>query len=174
MTLELKTWYVVETVSVSAERLVARFLPDWFLLHEGEPVLTLAVEHPSDHAAASRLVERFRDDPAVEIAVSSGVIELWAEYDDEPTRLLGAETHHAWSAYAAEDLLRIARSLEDQLNTVHAENAKLQAEKRDLEDFINELLRRAETKKSLSTKSTASAEAKIDALERVLNRLTGV
>ena len=173
MQLELKAWYAVSNVRVTSERLVARLLPDYFF-HEAEPVLTLTVDHPSDAAAALRLLERFREEECVvEITVASGVVELWAEYDEEPTRLVGEEAHHAWSPYSTEEALAIAGLLEKQLSDARSENAALRAKKRELEEFIKELLRRAEAKRSLTAKSTAAADGQIDALERVLNRLTG-
>jgi hypothetical protein len=173
MPLALKTWYALSTVSATPESVVARFLPDYFARELEAPVLTLTIDSPSDHLAASRLLERFREEYVLEVSVTPDAVELCAEYDDEPTRLVGAEARHAWSSYTAEDLFQMAKSFEDQLNVVHAENAKLHAGKRELKHFVNELLRRAEAKKSLTSKSTAAPDAQINALERVLNHLTG-
>ncbi len=173
MPLELKTWYTLSRVSASPETLSARFLPDYFL-REAAPALNLTIEHPTDSAVAAVQLERFRNEECVvEISVESGAVALWAEYDEEPTRLLGKRITHSWSAYSAEEALKIASSLQDQLAATQSENAALERNKQELEEFISELLRRAEAKKILTTKNTAATDGQIDALKRVLNRFTG-
>jgi hypothetical protein len=171
--LSLSTWYALSTVSASPERVVARFVPDHFAHELDSPVLTLTIGSPTHYAAAQNSLERFRDEYVVDVSVTPDAVELWTEYDDEPVRLVGLHVQHDWSDYTAEDLFQIAKALDDQLSTLHAENAKLHRGRKDLELFVGELIRRAETKKSLSHKSTAAPDAQIDALQRILNHLTG-
>jgi hypothetical protein len=171
--LSLSTWYALSMVSASPERLVARFVPDHFAHQLETPVLTLTIDSPSQHAAAENSLERFREEYVVEVSVAPKAVELWAEYDDEPARLAGARVQHTWSRYTAEDLFQIAKAFDDQLSVLHAENARLHKGMKELELFVGELIRRAETKKSLTHKSTTAADAQIDALQRILNQLTG-
>lgn len=170
MDLGLESWYVVDAVEFDNSVLRIRMLPDYFNSELSAPVLELSIQDPLDEAAARSSITRFKDEAVVDVQLSTNAIELWAEYDDVPTVVSGTSVSFARAPYSNDDLLKIVLSLEAQVNQWQTENAKHRTSVREVEAYAIELLRRAEAKKSLTTRSTAIEEAQIDVLQRILNK----
>lgn len=166
----LKAWYYLTELTVAPEMIRARFLPHLF--HGGAPmVLTIVVERPSDQTSAVALLERFREEPVTELLTAADLVELWSEYDDGPTQIFCGKTGVEWSTYSASELLDLALQFEKGKQTADAQVVKFGQHMQALEEFILQLLHRAESKRSLTAKSTAAVDAQIDVLQRVIHRL---
>jgi hypothetical protein len=173
MNLGLETWYVVDSVEFDNAALSIRMLPDYFNSELSVPVLEVSILGPLDELASRQSIARFKDEAVVDIQLSPTAIELWGEYDDVPTVVSGSSVSYARVPYSNDDLLKIVLSLKAQVGQWQAENAKLRASAREVDGFATELLRRAEAKKSITTRSATIEEAQIDVLQRVLNRIRG-
>lgn len=166
----LKAWYYLTELTATSEVVKARFLPDFF--HGGDPsVLTIVVERPSDQTSAVALLQRFREEPITELLTSADLVELWSEYDEGPTRIVGSKIGVEWSAYSASELLELALQFEKRSETADAELVKLRRHMQALEEFVLQLMQRSESKRSMTAKSTAAVDAQIDVLQRVIQRL---
>jgi hypothetical protein len=146
-------------------------VPDHFNSEIAEPVLEVLIKEPTDDIQARSATSRFRTEAVVDVQLSSTAIELWGEYDDASVLISGASVSFSRSAYTANDLLRVVQSLEAQLNKWQSENVKLRTQAHEIKSYAADLLRRAEAKKSLTTRSTAIEDAQIDVLQRMLNKI---
>ena len=173
MSLTLHTWYSLDQLSADNERFVARFLPDHTDLDRENPVLTVTVLKPKECEVAAKHLRRFQDEFAVDISLSMSRVEVWGEYDDEPSVVSGEVASHEWSPYAPSDLAAVVRSLQTEVASLHAQNSAAGRQKAELEHFIGELLRRAEIKAQSTAKQPATAKAQLDVLSRVLSHLRG-
>lgn len=171
MDLGLESWYVVDAVEFDNRVLRIRMLPDYFNSESSAPVLQVSIQDPLNEAAARNSISRFQDEAVVDIQLSPTAIELWGEYDDVPTVVSGTSVSFARAPYSNDDLLKIVLSLEAQVGRWQTENARLRTSAREVEGYAIELLRRAETKKSITTRSTAIEDAQIDVLQRILNKI---
>ena len=166
----LKAWYYLTELTATSELIKARFLPDFF--RSGDPtVLTIVVERPSDLTSAVALLQRFREEPVTELLTAADLVELWSEYDESPTQVFGGKIGVEWSAYSASELFDLALQFEKRRETADAEVVKLRQHMQALEEFVLQLLQRAESKRSLTAKSAAAVDAQIDVLQRVIHRL---
>lgn len=172
MDLGLESWYVVDSVGFDNGVLRIRMLPGYFNAELSAPVLEVSIQTPHDEVAAQNSIARFKDDSVVDVQLSPTAIELWGEFDDVPTVVSGTSASFERFPYSNDDLLKIVLSLEAQVGRWQAENAKLRTSAREFEGYAIELLRRAEAKKSLTTRSTAIEDAQIDVLQRILNKIS--
>ena len=171
MKVSLETWYILRDLKVAEGRVEARFVPDYFHAGIVDPVVTLSVDGPANASEAEKFLERFVEEPLVDLVVSPQKIELWAEYDDVPSAICGQSAAWVRSAYLSEDLLLIIGQLSSQLDSSLAQIAGLRKHQNEAESFIAELLHRAEAKKALTTRPTTVIDAQIQVLARILGKL---
>jgi hypothetical protein len=171
MQLALESWYIVDEVTHANSQLVVRLVPDHFNSEIVEPVVTISITEPADAKTALQSLTRFQEDFVIDLKLSSTVIELWGEYDDDPTVVKGEAVSFLRSSYSIDQLLGTVRSLEAELNSWQAENVKLRNKANAVEGYVIDLLHRAEAKKSLTTRNPTTEDAQIDVLQRLLNRI---
>ncbi len=171
MEIDLESWYVVDSLELDSTDLRVRMVPDYFNVEIANPVLEISIQNPIDGVAARNSIARLEDHFIVGVQLSTTAMELLGELDDTPTIVLGASVSHARSPYSSDDLLKIVSSLEAQMAHLQADNAKLRMTVHEVKSHAIELLRRAEAKKSLTTRGTATEDAQINVLRRILNKL---
>lgn len=171
MELNLQSWYVVDSLESDCAVLRIRMVPDYFNSELADPVLEVSIQSPIDGLTAQECLARLKDHSVVDVQLSPTAMKLWGEFDDVPTIVSGAAVSYARSPYSNDDLLKIVLSLETQIGQLQTETAKLRAAAREIEGYARELLRRAEAKRSLTTRSTAIEDAQIDVLQRILNKI---
>lgn len=172
MELTLESWYVVDSVEFDGAVLRVRMVPDYFNSELADPVLEVSIQSPIDDASARSSIAQFKDIYVVDAQLSPTAMELWGEFDDVPTIVSGGSVSYARSPYSNDDLLKTVLSLEAQVGQRQAENVKLRTAVREVEGYAIDLLRRAEAKKSLTTRSTAIEDAQINVLQRILNKIS--
>lgn len=170
MHLALESWYTLGDISGDETALRIRLLPDFFDAGIAEPVVTLTIVTPVNFVESKAALERFREDFVNDIAVSEGEVELWSEYDDEPTRISGQSAVWTLSAYSHAELLAVIASIKAELDASQTESKVLRRRLQSIEDYSVELLHRAEAKRSLTNRATTAIDAKIEILGRVLAR----
>ncbi len=171
MQLPLRAWYALREIRQDGAELRARFLPDFFDQDIAEPALELVVVQPSNVAEALTQLARFKEDPVTDATVSDNAIELLAEYDDEPTRICGQSVSWSMSPYTRTELLELIAGFVERSDAQHQELTSLQRHLESASEYSAELLHRAQAKKALTQKSTATMDAQIEVLQRVLARL---
>lgn len=172
MALALESWYVIDSVEFDGAVLCVRMVPDYFNSELAAPVLEVSIQSPIYDAATQSSIAQFKDHSVVDVQLSPTAMELWGEFDDVPTVVMGKVVSYARSPYSNDDLLKIVSSLEAHVAKWQTENVKLRTTAREVEGYAIELLRRAEAKKSLTTRSTVTEDAQIDVLQRILNKIS--
>lgn len=173
MQLTLETWYTLSEIGVDEGQLNVRLIPDYFNNEIVDPVITLTVLKPDRHVEFQASLERFRRESVIDIEVSEQVVKLWAEHDDAPTSISGQAASWHRSAYTSTDLMRVVDDMSAQLAISHGEVIALRSKCQDIESYTVELLKRAEAKKNITTRSTVAIDAQMDVLGRILARLKG-
>jgi hypothetical protein len=171
MQLPLRAWYALREIRQDGAELRARFLPDFFDQDIAEPALELVVVQPINAVESLAQLARFKEDPVTDATVSDNTVELFAEYDDEPTRICGQSVSWSWSPYTSTELLELIAGFVERADIQHKALTSLQRQLKSSIEYSTELLHRAEVKKALTQKSTATMDAQIEVLQRVLARL---
>ena len=171
MQVQLETWYILRDLVRDGDCLRARFVPDYFSAEVAAPVVVLEVEAPGDSADAEAKLSRFRDEYLIDLDVLEESVELWAEHDDVPIVLRGRAVSFRRTAYLDSDLRGLVEELNRHIESNQSEIAKLLARHREVESFVMELMHRAQTKRSLTTRPTSAIDAQIQLLDRILGKL---
>jgi hypothetical protein len=169
---ELESWYVLEDVLFGQNEWRIRLIPDHFSSEIVKPVFEVWIKSPTDEAQARVAIARFRTECIVDVQLTATAAELWGEYDDTPVVVAGTSVSFTRSSYNSNDLLRIIQRLEEQLSQWQSENVRLRTQVHEIKGYAADLLRRAEVKKSLTSRSTATEDAQIDVLQRMLNKIS--
>jgi hypothetical protein len=171
MRLALESWYVLREVTRNGEQLHARFVPDHF--HSGivDPVLILGIQQPDDAADAVEKLNRFSKEPLLEVEATSKTLGLSAEYDDVPTVISGQSVTFRRETYSSADMQHVIGELEKALERSDSQIFKLLGKLGTVESFVDDLKRRAQAKRSLTTRTTTVLDTQIQLLERVLGKL---
>jgi len=172
MTIKLESWYTLKDTQVNGNQLIARFVPDHFSSDIVDPVITVVITEPNDFQAAAEALAVYSNDFINAMSVNPKSFEIWGEYDDKPLVVNGNNVTCQRSPYSQQDLLSIISVVEKYLQNSESTNLKLYTQLNEIEGFVMELLKRAETKKSLTNRATNSTDSQIDILERILNRIS--
>ncbi|HSD55251.1 MAG TPA: hypothetical protein VLC47_13860 [Burkholderiales bacterium] len=171
MRLPLETWYTLREIREDQQQLHIRLVPDYFSAEIADPVVAITVSQPQDPTQLQASLARFRDEPVIDIELSLQSVSFWAEYDDVPTTINGEVVAWERSVYTLDDLLQIVQSMAVHQDQLRAEIVARRKKESDVEAFVVELLRRAEAKRFMTTRSTIAIDTQIQVLERVLGRL---
>lgn len=166
----LETWYTLCEVIHVSEGLNARFVPDHFNADLVYPVVILTLDQPDDLADAESKINRFDSDWLVSIEVAGTTVKLWAEHDVEPVVVRAKSVAVRRGAYTATDLQEILKELTSHLDSCQSHIAKLDAKSKEIEAFVSELFHRADTKRKLTTRTTAAIDAQMEVLKRILSK----
>jgi len=167
------TWYSLSSITGDHTQLCVRFVPAGFTNTTEAPVLEVLIVAPSDHAAATQVLSRFREDFVIQFSSTASSFSVVGEMDDEETTVHGQSVVSTYKSYSVEELLEVGEWLTSahQKETTYAlaQSRKIQ----DIDHFVSDLLNRAESKRTLSTRAAGAIDAQIDVLTRVPNRLRG-
>ena len=165
------SWLLLSDCRATSEQLLLRFVPDNFTPDTEEPVIEVTIERPEGLVAAIEVLDRFREDFVVSLDATSRELRLLGELDGEETIVSGASVSVRNVAYLANELMSIAKHLREQLERANRDEHRQNMRLRNVEQFICDLMERAERKGELSIKARPLAEARSDVLNRVLVRL---
>lgn len=171
MTSDLESFYIFDSWRRVDSSLVVRLVPDFFNHEIAEPVLTARVVDPVSIQDAESALMRYQAEAVVDVKATGMTLELWGESDEVPLRICGREVHLSRSDYSPQDYVRVVGQLESQLSSAHAESVRLRKHLHEVESFVVDLINRASTKRSMSSRDTAPSDAQLDALSRVLRHI---
>ena len=171
MSIKLESWYTLKDTQVADNQLIIRFVPDFFSFDIVDPVITIVISKPDNLQSALEALAVFSKDIVNDMSTNSTSLQLWGEYDEQPTVINGGSVLYQRSQYSQDELLSIIAAMEKNTHGLHGENIQLRKQLSDIEDFAKKLLYNANAKKSLTTRSTESIDSQIDVLERILNRI---
>jgi hypothetical protein len=171
MSTEIESFYTIDQWSLTDSDLVVRLVPDFFNTELFEPVITVSIVDPHNRQEAEARLTAYNAELMVEIKASESTLELWGEYDDVPLFIEGREVRLVRSAYSSQDLGRVVEQLQSQLSSSQAENVRFRGHMSEVEQFVVDLLDRAQARKAMSSRDTGPSDAQIDALSRVLTHI---
>lgn len=158
-------------ITEAEKRITARFIPDTFLPNSDCPVLVVTVVEPIDRLAATQAFEVFRESLLVDYSATPVSFSAMSDGDWEERTVQGSAVEIAHEPYAVDELLGIARDLASLFDNETDRNLAMARKMESIEHFVLDLIARAETKKSLSSKAAPTLESQLDVLNRVLNRI---
>ena len=167
----LESFYTIREWSLTEAELVVRFVPDFLATELVEPVVTASVVDPHNRHEVESGLTSYKAEMIVDIVASGGTLEIWGEYDDAPLSIAGREVRLVRSAYSSQDLMRAIEQFQSQLSSSQTENARLRKHINEVEQFVVDLLNRAQARKAMSSRDTSPSDAQIDALSRILNHI---
>ncbi len=171
MTSDLESFYTLDGWRRVDNILVVRLVPDFFNHEIAEPVLTAHIVDPMSLQEAEAALTRYQAEALVDIKATGSTLELWGEYDKVPLSICGREVSLSRSVYSPQDYVRVVGQLESQLSSAHTESMRLRKHLHEVESFVVDLINRASTKRSMSSRDTAPSDAQLDALSRVLRHI---
>lgn len=167
------SWYMLASIAETENGIIARFIPDTFLPDSDCPVLVVTVMGPIDRLAATRAFEVFREAFVVGYSATPVSFSAMSDGDWEERTVQGSAVEIAHEPYVADELLGIARNLASLFDNETDRNLAMTRKMEGIEHFVLDLITRAETKRSLSSKTAPMLESQLDVLNRVLNRIKG-
>ncbi|UBB23960.1 hypothetical protein LAG73_11275 [Pseudoxanthomonas japonensis] len=165
------SWYTLAGITEAEKGITARFIPDTFLPNSDCPVLVVTVVGPIDRLAATQAFEVFRESLVVDYSATPVSFSAMSDGDWEERTVQGSAVEIAHEPYAVDELLGIARDLASLFDNETDRNLAMARKMESVEHFVLDLIARAETKKSLSSKAAPTLEGQLDVLNRVLNRI---
>jgi hypothetical protein len=165
------SWFTITDIKTEGTKLRIRFSPDTFVHHDSAPVTEVVIEGvdaPEDAVAA---LDRFRTEHIVDLAIESGLIRLTSDFDYEETVIRGKEVSSRSVGYSITELQSIAIRFEKALREATAESLRKTSTLRTIRHFVEDLVERAEKKRSMSERGHDGIESQLEVLRRVLNRL---
>jgi len=167
----LDGFFVIESWRTDFGNMVVRLVPDHFEDGFEDPVVTIAVTEVLDPVECAAALLRRKGELIVDLEVSEGVAATFAEHDDEPASLRGSVVSVTRGQYSVEDLSRVIQQMNEELSRCH-ERLRIYRSTIDVTDgFVSELIRRAETKRQLTSRDSAPLDLEMDVLHRVLRRI---
>ncbi len=151
--------------------MVVRLVPDHFEASLSDPVVTIAINEVQDAQECDLALLRLKGELIVDLEVSEGVATIFAERDDEPASLRGSVVSVTRGPYSAEDLSRIIQQKDAELSRCHEQLRVYRSIIEGTEEFVSELIRRAEIKRELTSRNSAPLTLEMDVLHRVLRRI---
>jgi hypothetical protein len=173
MSNDFESFYCIDHWSVTGGNLTLRLIPDHYSAEIIDPVITAIVIETSNFSSIESGLKMRSEKVLIDIQASPRALLLWAEHDDNPLSIEGAEVQLIRSPYSAQDLARTVACQQQELDSNHAELVKVRNELRETEHFVAELLHRAATRKAMSSRDPSTSNAQIDVLERILARIRG-
>jgi len=167
----LDGFFVIESWRTSSRNMEVRLVPDHFEDGLADPVMTIAVTEVQDPVECDAALLRRKGELIVDLEVSEGVAAIFAEHDDEPASLRGSVVSVSRGQYSVEDLSRIIQQKNEELSCCHEQLRIYRATIDGTEGFVSELIRRAETKRELTSRDSAPLTLELDVLHRVLRRI---
>jgi hypothetical protein len=131
-------------------------------------VVIEGVEAPEDAVAA---LDRLRTEYIVNLEIESGLIRLMSDFDYEETIIRGKEVSSRSVEYSITELKSIAIFFEKALREEATESLRKSSKLRTVRHFVEDLVERAEKKRSMSERGHDGIESQLEVLRRVLNRL---
>jgi len=165
------SWYTLANITETENGITTRFLPETFLPDSDCPVLVVTVLGPVDRLAATRVFEVFRESFVVGYSATPVSFSAMSDRDWEERTVQGSAVEIAHEPYAVDELLGVARNLASLFDNETDRNLAMVRKMESIEHFVLDLIARAETKKSLSSKAAPTLEGQLDVLNRVLNRV---
>ena len=165
------SWFTITDIKTEGATLRLRFSPDTFVHGDSAPVTEVViagVEAPEEAVAA---LDRFRTEYIVDLAIESGLIRLTSDFDYEETVIRGNEVSSRPVEYSIAELKSIAVFFEKALREETAESLRQTSKLRTIRHFVEDLVERAEKKRSMSERRHDGIESQLKVLRRVLNRL---
>jgi hypothetical protein len=167
----LDGFFVIESWSCDAEILSVRLVPDHFEEGLADPVVTISVAEVQNYAECEAALLRRKGELITALEVSDGLAAIYAESDREPASLRGSKVSVTRGPYSFDDILRIIRQKDEELNRCHEQLRALRVKIDGTESFVSELIRRAEIKRDRTSRDSARLGLEVDALQRVLQRI---
>lgn len=165
------SWYRLSSLTGDPHELRARFVPDTLADTGPSPVLDVLIREPHDPEGARRALDRFHESFVADYSFTAVSFTAVDDYEYVETVVHGKSVEVGHSAYSAEEALHIARELRASLRKATELNARHHRKLQELSGFLHELIVRAESKRTLSTRHSPGPDAQLDVLKRVLNRL---
>jgi hypothetical protein len=167
----LDGFFVIEFWRLDAGSLVVCLVPDHFSDELADPVVTVRITELQDPEACEAALLKRKGELIVALEVSEGLAAIYAEYDDEPASLRGATVSVTRGPYSFEHLRGIIQHKEQELRRCYEQLQVCRSTIDSTESFVCELIRRAEIKRELSSRDTASLDLEVTVLQRVLRRI---
>jgi hypothetical protein len=167
----LEGFYVIESWRTESRNLSVRLVPDHFEEGLSDPVVTIAVAELQDPVGCDVALVRRKGELIVDLEVSEGRAAILAEHDDEPASLRGSAVTMTRGPYSSEDLRRIVQQKDEELSRCCEQIQIYRSTIDGTEKFVSELIRRAEVKRELTSRDSASLDLEMDVLRRVLQRI---
>ncbi|WP_288253341.1 hypothetical protein [uncultured Hydrogenophaga sp.] len=171
MASDLESFYTLDGWRRVDNCLVVRLVPDFFSQKIAEPVLTARVFDPMNVQEAESALMHYQTAALVDVKTTATTLEIWGEYDEVPLSICGREVDLSRSEYSLQDYVWAVEQLQSQLSAAHAESMHLCKRLHEVESFVVELINRASTKRSMSSRGTAPSDAQLGALSRVLRHI---
>jgi len=171
MSQNLESFYTIVEWSLTEVELVVRFVPDFIGTEFVEPVVTVSVIDPHNRQEVESALTSYKAEMIVDIVASRSALEIWGEYDDVPLSIAGREVRLERSAYSSQDLLRAIEQFQSLLSSSRGDNIRLRRHINKVEQFVVDLLNRAQARKAMSSRDTSPSDAQIDALSRILSHI---
>lgn len=165
------SWFSLSDSQLGNGQVLFRFVPSPFLPQYTAPVVEVTVEDPSDAQAAVESLSRFRSEFIVSLEVKPHELCVLGHMDNDETVVKGARVYSSNVAYSSAELLDIATFLQNALRDKTTDLYRQRERLKEVRHFVADLAQRAGRKVELSGKPTAAAEAQVDVLSRVLNRI---
>lgn len=169
--MNLQSWYRVAQADLGERALHIRLEPDHFLPEHTDPIVEVEILRPRSGAIAFEQLARFEHEPIVELQIVATRLEAWGEFDESPTVIAGDSISVRQGPYSRQDLLRIVLSQQATIARIQSKEARLRRATNEIEAFVRDLIRRAQSKKALSERSTEREDAQLDVLQRVAQRI---
>ena len=170
--IELSTWYVLKECGEEGTKLHLRLLPDHPLADPPEPVIDIRISDTQlSTDNRSQLEALLNSEYVVGLEVNDTHVSVLTEYDDVSLCLSGSGVSVRRRAYSASELQEIFLLFDEQVAASHAKRAALQRHFNEIEEFVIELLRRAEVKRTATSRRTDGLDMQMDVLDRILTKL---
>lgn len=167
----LDGFFVIESWRTDSRNMEVRLVPDHFEPSLLDPVVTIAIAEVQDPQECDAALFCRKGQLIVDLEVSEGVAAIFAEHDDQPASLRGSVVSVTRGPYSFEELSRIIQQKDEELNHCHEQLRIHRSIIDGTEGLVSELIRRAETKRELTSRDSAPLELEVDVLHRVLRRI---
>ena len=151
--------------------MTVRLVPDHFESGLRDPVVTVAVTEVQDQVECEAALLRRKGELIVDLKLSEGAVAIFAEHDEEPASLRGSAVSASRGPYSVEDLILIIEQKDEELSRCYEQIRSSRSIIDGTEGFVSELIRRAQTKRELSSRDSAPLDLELDVLHRVLQRI---
>lgn len=168
---DLDSLYYIDWWSITDQKLTLRFKPEYYSAEFVDPIITVHITQALKLPELQLALAGVSEEALIEIEYRPGMLKLWTVYDDIALSIEGSKVEVIRSPYSCEDLTQVISSKQQELDLEYASASKSHEKLGDIEHFVTELLDRAQTKKTLSSRKPFAADAQIDVLKRVLTRI---